>query len=122
MHDVGPVIEEVSLRGLEFNTCVGILPEERVRPQRLLADITVWRRPVAPGRDVLDYRRLHALVASHVDTNAVEYLETAAHAIASAALDEASTVRVRVVLRKPEVMLPHPLEAAEVVADHARRG
>lgn len=116
------VTEEVILRGLEFRTCVGILPEERVHPQRLLCDVTVWRRPAAPGTDILDYRRLHTIVAAHVDTNMVEYLETAAHAIARAVLGDHTVLRVRVALRKPDVKLPHPLAAAEVVADHSRAG
>ena len=114
------VVEEVALRGLAFRTCVGILPHERVQPQRLRCDITVWRQAAAPGTDVLDYRQLHAIVASHVDTNAVEYLETAAHAIAGAVLRDATVLRVRVALQKPDVRLPHPLDAAEVVADHSR--
>jgi FolB domain-containing protein len=114
------VMEEVALRGLEFYTCVGILPAERVHPQRLRCDITVWRQPAHPGTDVLDYRQLHSIVAAHVDTNAVEYLETAAHAIAGAVLADPSVLRVRVALQKPDVALPHPLDAAEVVADHAR--
>lgn len=111
--------EEVTLRGLRFHTCVGILPHERTIPQPLEADITVWRVPATPGVDVLDYRRLHAIVAAHVDTNAVGYLETAAHAIAEAALAEAGVTRVRVALRKPQVALATPLAAAEVVVDHA---
>lgn len=122
MPDAGAVMEEVTLRALEFHTCVGILPQERVQPQRLLCDVTVWRRPAAPGHDVLDYRELHAIVAAHVDTNAVEYLETPAHAIARAVLADPTVLRVRVALRKPDVRLPHPLDAAEVVADHARAG
>lgn len=112
-------MEEVTLRGLRFHTCVGILPHERTHPQALEADITVWRLPSAPGVDVLDYRRLHAIVAAHVDTGAVEYLETAAHAIAAAALREPGVTRARVALRKPQVALPTPLDAAEVVADHS---
>ena len=114
------VLEEVTLRGLRFHTRVGILPEERTSPQALEADISVWRTPHVPGEDVLDYRRLYALVASHVATGEVRYLETAAHALADAALAEAGVHRVRVVLRKPEVMLPGPLEAAEVAVEHAR--
>ena len=116
------VIEEISLRGLRFHTCVGILPHERTHPQALVADITVWRTPAAPGEDVLDYRRLYDLVADRVSGGTVEYLETAAHAIAADALEEAGVVRARVVLRKPQVALPGPLDAAEVVADHSRAG
>lgn len=111
--------EEISLRGLRFHTCVGILPHERVEPQALVADVTVWRTPAMPGADVLDYRRLHAIVAGIVDTNAVEYLETAAHAIAVAALAEPGVRRARVALRKPQVALPTPLDAAEVVVDRS---
>lgn len=114
------VMEEVTLRGLEFRTCVGILPHERVEPQRLRCDITAWRQPAQAGSDVLDYRKLHAIVAAHVDTNAVEYLETAAHAIARTVLAETDALRVRVVLQKPDVRLPHPLHASEVAADHTR--
>lgn len=112
--------EEVSLRGLRFHTLVGILPHEREHPQALEADITVWRIPAVPGEDVLDYRRLHALVADRVAGGEVLYLETAAHAIADAALMERGVVRVRVVLRKPGVALPGPLDAAEVAVERSR--
>lgn len=110
-------VEEVSLRGLQFHTRVGILPHEREYPQLLVVDVTVWRVPAAPGRDVLDYRRLHAVVAAHVARGRVEYLETAAHAIADVVIGEAGVRRVRVVLRKPQVALPDPLAAAEVAVD-----
>lgn len=113
------VTEEVTLRGLRFHTCVGILPHERTLPQALEVDITVWRVPTTPGVDVLDYRRLHDIVAGHVATGAVEYLETAAHAIVGAALLESGVRRVRVALRKPQVALATPLDAAEVVVDHS---
>lgn len=112
-------IEEVSLRGMRFHTRVGILPHEREHPQALVVDITVWRAPAAPGEDVLDYRRLHALVAARV-VDGVEYLETAAHAIAEAALAEPGVRRARVTLRKPQVALPGPLDAAEVAVEHSR--
>lgn len=117
---IPPVLEAVSLKGLRFHTCVGILPHERTTPQPLVADITVWREPAVPGVSVLDYRRLHEIVAAAVDTGAVEYLETAAHAIAARALQEAAVRRVRVTLRKPHVALPHPLDAAEVTVEHTR--
>lgn len=112
--------EEVSLRGLRFHTTVGILPHERELPQPLEADITVWRVPTVAGEDVLDYRRLHALVADHVAGGEVRYLETAAHAIAEAALAERGVERVRIVLRKPGVALPGPLDAAEVAVERTR--
>lgn len=113
------VTEEVTLRGVEFHTLVGILPHEREFPQRLLVDVTIWRVPATPGTDVLDYRRLYDIVHAEL-AGGVAYLETAAHAIAAAALAEAGVERARVRLRKPQVALPGPLEAAEVTVEHAR--
>lgn len=113
-------MEEISLRGLRFHACVGILPHERTYPQALVADVTAWRIPVEPGVDVLDYRRLHAIVAAHVATDAVGYLETAAHAIVAEVLAEPGVVRARVVLRKPQVALAGPLDAAEVAVERSR--
>lgn len=109
--------EEVTLRGLRFHTRVGILAHERTMPQPLEADLTVWREPARPGEDVLDYRTLYALVEAHVATGEVRYLETAAHALAAAALELPGVVRVRVALRKPHVALPGPLQAAEVAVE-----
>ena len=83
-------------------------------------DITAWRIATEPGVDVLDYRRLYAIVAGHVDTNAVGYLEGPAHAIVKAVLAEPGVVRARVVLRKPQVALPGPLDAAEVAVERTR--
>lgn len=111
--------EEITLRGLRFHTRVGILAHEREYPQLLVVDVSVWRTPAVPGEDVLDYRRLHALVAAHVAAG-VEYLETAAHAIARDALAEPGVRRARVTLRKPQVALPGPLDAAEVAVEHSR--
>jgi len=111
------IVEEVTLRAMRFHAIVGILPHEREHPQPLEMDVTVWRVPGEPGVDVLDYRRLHALARSSAE-GGVAYLETAAHAIAAAALAEPGVFRARVALRKPHVALPGPLESAEVVADH----
>lgn len=113
------IIEQVTLRGMRFHTRVGILPHERELRQELLVDITVWRTPSAPGADVLDYRHLHALVAERV-VDGIEYLETVAHAVAEAALNQPGVQRARVTLRKPQVALPGPLEVAEVTAEHSR--
>jgi dihydroneopterin aldolase len=111
--------EEISLQGMRFHTRVGILPHEREHPQALVVDLTVWRIPQSAGEDVLDYRKLYELVAGRVAGGAVEYLETAAHAIAAAALRERGVSRVRVTLRKPQVLLPGPLDAAVVTVDRS---
>ena len=46
MPDRPAIVEEVGLRAIEFHTCVGILPQERVQPQRLLCDVVP---PPPPG-------------------------------------------------------------------------
>ena len=116
-------VESISLRGLRFHALVGILPHEQQHPQPLEIDITVWREPVAghvPGSDVLDYRELYELVATHVAMKPVRYLEELAHALAEAAMARWNVRRASVALRKPHVALPGPLTHAEVAVDRVR--
>jgi dihydroneopterin aldolase len=58
---------EITLRGMRFFACVGVLPHERTLPQPIEIDVTVW--PRAPkGKKVagllLDYRKIYEVTAS----------------------------------------------------------
>ena len=79
---------------MRFHALVGVLPHERVYPQPLEVDVTVWRAAPsdeAPDDDaVIDYRDIYDAVAA------------------------------RVAVRKPHVPLPGPLAYAEVVVDSGR--
>lgn len=111
--------DEVTLRGMRFQTLVGVLPHEREIAQPLEVDLTVW---AAATGIIVDYRGLYELVARVVNEGPIEYLETAGARIADAAVAMAGVSRARVALRKPNVPLPGPLRYAEVVVSRVRGG
>lgn len=111
--------QTVSLVGMRFHTRVGILPHEREIAQPLEVDVVATRAGAASHfarGDVLDYRRVYAVVAE-VASASVEWLEDAAESIASRLLATESLARVRVAVRKPHVALGGPLAYAEVCVE-----
>ena len=107
---------EISLRGMQFHTLVGVLPHEKEFPQQLEVDVTVW---VSRAEGVVDYRTLYAAVSDVVREGPVGYLEDAGEKIAQRVLSDRSVRRARVALRKPNVPLPGPLAHAEVAVERA---
>lgn len=99
----------VSLRGMRFHTLIGILPHERELPQPLEVDLTAWISSKTP----LDYRLLYDLTAAIAGRGA-GYLEEMADQLASDVLALGGVSRVAIVIRKPHVSLPGPLECAEI--------
>lgn len=108
----------VSLRGMRFHARVGILAHERELPQPLEIDVGIR---VSESTE-FDYRDLYAMVAEVIDSGPLEYLERIAGSIAEAALARPEVQQVRVVIRKPHVMLPGPLAAAEIELIRNRSG
>jgi 7,8-dihydroneopterin aldolase/epimerase/oxygenase len=109
-------MDEITLRAMRFHALVGILPHERALAQPLEIDLTVR---LAPGTDVVDYRRLYDLVALAVEAGPIEYLEDIGSRIANDALSYSPRVReARVAVRKPHVPLPGPLQYVEAVVTH----
>lgn len=114
---------EVTLRGLTFHTRVGVLPHERELAQPIEIDVTAWpsvRASEAPAGALLDYRVLYDSVASVMARGPADYLEGLVASIANRVLEDAVVERVRVVARKPHVVLPGPLAGAEVALELAR--
>jgi dihydroneopterin aldolase len=105
---------EISLRGMQFHTLVGVLPHEKEFPQPLEVDVTVW---VSRADGMLDYRTLYAAVSDVVREGPVGYLEDTGEKIAQRVLAGGGVRRARVALRKPHVPLPGPLAHAEVVVE-----
>ena len=117
--------DAVTLRGMRFHTLVGILEHEKHYAQPLEVDLTVWlAEEITPDRrdesDVVDYRVLYDLVADEVTREPVAYIEHLAAAIAERALEDSRIARAEVIVRKPHVSLPGPLDAAEVRVERGR--
>ncbi len=106
---------QITLRNMRFHVRVGILPHEGELPQPLEIDLTVWAASPPSGELSVDYRELHALVAGVVSSQSLRLIETIATQIVAGALGHAAVVGARVAVRKPHVVLPGPLDCAEVV-------
>jgi dihydroneopterin aldolase len=117
--------DRIVLSGMKFFGRHGVLSSERSRGQRFLVDVEVETDLGDAGRTdalshTLDYRKIYAAARGVVEGPAMALIETVAHTIADRvlALPRAQAVTVRV--RKPEVVLGGPLEAAIVEIRRAR--
>lgn len=104
---------EINLKGLYFFSLVGILPEERERPQRIEIDISVV---LTDGEEIVDYRSLYAAAADVMKSGHIDYLEQIGERVAQGVLAHSRRIQVaRVAVRKPQVSLGGPLDYAEVI-------
>jgi dihydroneopterin aldolase len=115
----------ISLKGMKFHTCVGLLPHEAHVPQPLELDLTVWLSLRQVGetdspRELLDYRRLYAIVAETVGDSHHRLLEALCEKIAARTLETGQVDRVRVAARKPHAPLHGPIDYVEVVLERTR--
>lgn len=117
--DAAADMDEISLCGMQFHVCVGILPHEQEFPQPLEIDVTVWK---TPGGEVVDYRLLYDVTRRVVTGGELGYLERIGERIAEGVLRDQPVRRVRVAIRKPHVPLPGPLDHAAVTVVRNRHG
>jgi dihydroneopterin aldolase len=115
----------IELRGLVMFGHHGYLEEERRLGQRFLVDLRADVRGDAIETDdigdTVDYRRLAALVREVFAGPERHLLEGLAGAIADGTLERfASVERVRVRVRKPDVVLDPPVEFAAVIVERER--
>lgn len=118
-----PQLDIVTLKGMRFHTQIGVLPHEAEIAQSIEVDLSVWvpaRKTGAGSAGILDYRELYEIVASVLGGGHMRYLEDVGEKVASNALRLDSVVRARVVVRKPHVVMPGPLDYAEVTVDRSR--
>ena len=105
-------MDHITLKGMQFHVCVGILPHEREIPQPLELDVTSW---VEPGQAaVVDYRGIHEAARHAVDASPREFLEEIAERVAAAVLALEGVRQVDVRVRKPQVPLGASLVYVEV--------
>jgi len=115
----------IELHGIELFGFHGVLEEERRDGQRFLVDVDLDYRDVTAGasdriEDAIDYRDVVASVLEVSDGRAYHLLEALASALADTLLASFPVERVRVRVRKPDVVLPRPVDHAAVVVERSR--
>jgi dihydroneopterin aldolase len=106
---------EISLIGMRFHVCVGILPHERELAQPLEVDLIVRHDAMAEG--VVDYREMYEATRETIAGDPLTYLEPLAEALAKRALSLRGVTWCRVAVRKTRVALEGPLAFAQVAVE-----
>lgn len=114
----------IELRAIELFGFHGVLEHERREGQRFLVDVELdYAEHVAAGtdriEDAIDYREVVAAVVEVSDGRAYHLLEAFATALANELAARFPVARVRVRVRKPDVVLPRPVDHAAVVVERA---
>lgn len=117
----------IELRGIELHGFHGVLEHERREGQRFLVDLELDlpdERAASTDRieDAVDYRAVVATVVEVSDGTAYHLLEALAAALADELVARFPVTRARVRVRKPDVVLPRPVEYAAVVVERANAG
>jgi dihydroneopterin aldolase len=112
----------IELQGIELFGFHGVLEDERRDGQRFLVDVELdyaERAAAATDRieDAIDYREVVAAVVEVSDRRAYHLLEALATALADELAARFVVGRVRVRVRKPDVLLPRPVDHAAVVVE-----
>jgi 7,8-dihydroneopterin aldolase/epimerase/oxygenase len=112
----------IQLDGIELHGHHGVLDHERVAGQRFLVDLELDLRSARAAStdeigDAVDYREVVACVRAVSEGRAFHLLEAFSAALADALLVSFPLTRVRVRVRKPEVVLEPPVAFAAVVVE-----
>jgi 7,8-dihydroneopterin aldolase/epimerase/oxygenase len=112
----------IELQGIELHAFHGVLDDERREGQRFLVDLELEPVDTTAAstdriEDAVDYRDVVAAVVEVSDGHAYHLLEALATALADALVARFPLQRARVRVRKPDVVLPRPVEHAAVVVE-----
>jgi dihydroneopterin aldolase len=112
----------IELSAIELHAFHGVLDHERRDGQRFLVDVELdyaGETAAATDRieDAIDYREVVAAVVEVSDGRAYHLLEAFATAVANELANRFPVERVRVRVRKPDVVLPRPVDHAAVVVE-----
>jgi dihydroneopterin aldolase len=112
----------IELRAIELFGFHGVLEHERREGQRFFVDVELDYAEEAAAasdriEDAIDYREVVAAVVEVSDGRVYHLLEAFATALAEALTARFPVARVRVRVRKPDVVLPRPVDHAAVVVE-----
>lgn len=116
----------IQLLAIELIGFHGVLEEERRDGQRFLVDAELDYADETAAtsdriEDAVDYRDVVATVVEVSDGMSYRLLEAFATAVADALLARFPVSRVRVRVRKPDVVLPRPVDHAAVIVERRAR-
>jgi len=115
--------ETIRLRGIEVDARHGVHDWEKTTPQRFVVDVAcVLDRPSTDDDlgTTVDYSALATKVADIVAGDSVDLIETLAHRIAAACLDDPLVVTAEVTVHKPQAPMPVPVADIAVTVTRSK--
>ena len=102
-------MDSIFIEGLELSTIIGCYSHEKLAPQRIVVDLQLaWDVRKAAREDTLedtlDYDKVCARLATLVQEQQFELVESLAEKIASVLMDEFSVKGLRLRLGKPDII------------------
>jgi len=115
----------IELHGIALHGFHGVLEHERREGQRFLVDVDLDLSDETAAttdriEDAVDYREVVAAVAAVSEARAYHLLEAFATEIAETLVARFPVTRVRVRVRKPDVVLTQPVDHGAVVVERRR--
>jgi len=115
----------IELHGIALHGFHGVLEHERREGQRFLVDVDLDLSDETAAttdriEDAVDYREVVAAVAAVSEARAYHLLEAFATAIAETLVARFPVTRVRVRVRKPDVVLTQPLDDHGAMVERRR--
>jgi 7,8-dihydroneopterin aldolase/epimerase/oxygenase len=112
----------IELQGIELHGFHGVLEREQDEGQRFLVDLELELDDTSAAttdriEDAVDYRDVVAAVVEVSHGHAYHLLEAFASAIADTLVSRFPLARVRVRVRKPDVVLARPVDHAAVIVE-----
>ena len=116
--------DQLELCGLEVACVIGDRPEERLREQRLMIDVSLSLDLAAVAKsdvlaDTVDYEALAAAIKKELQQARCRMIESAAERVAQVCLADARVVAVRVRVEKPGVIPGLRAAAVEITRKRA---
>ena len=115
----------IEVQGLELRGFHGATPAEQKKGQPFLFDVTLVAHDAGIRTDQLadtiDYTQVVGCVREVSDAHRFNLIEALAAAVADAIIDRFDVSRVRVRVRKPQVLLEAPAEYTSATVERVRR-
>ncbi|HWP98150.1 MAG TPA: dihydroneopterin aldolase [Syntrophomonadaceae bacterium] len=119
-------MDRIVARGLTFEGCHGVLPQEKSVPQRFLVDLELFLDLGPAGRKdnleyTIDYSAIFQCVKELVENHSFNLIETLAENIAEAILSVYSISSVRVGVKKPDAPVAGNFEYFGVIIERFKQ-
>jgi dihydroneopterin aldolase len=118
--------DHVTVRGIEGYGYHGVFDFERAAGQPFVVDVDLFLDLSQAGtsdalEDTVDYSVLVAAVKRLIEGSPVNLIETLAHQVAAACLNDERVGRVRVTVHKPQAPVDATFADIAVVIDRSRK-